>query len=102
MKLRGDAFLKWADSPMHCRTYDETLEDGCKVNVQTRLSVTGETQLFIGLYAKDGRAVIEEFYERLPGETMTRALLWGARRARVIAVGVHLEHHPELEKNKSG
>ncbi|MFP3409197.1 hypothetical protein SB757_31760, partial [Pseudomonas sp. SIMBA_065] len=45
------------------------------------------TQLFLGLYAGDGRALLEEYYPTRPGETMTRALVWGVNRARAMATG---------------
>lgn len=55
--------------------------------MQVRLSRLGATQLFLGLYAGDGRALLEEYYPALPGETMTRALVWGVDRARAMATG---------------
>jgi hypothetical protein len=53
-----------------------------------RLSRTGSTQMFIGVYAPQGMAVHEEAFDSRPGESMTRALAWGVGRARRIA----LEH----------
>jgi len=52
-----------------------------------RLSRLGATQLFLGLYAGDGRALVEEYYPARPGETMTRAMVWGVDRARAMATG---------------
>ena len=45
------------------------------------------TQLFLGIYAGNGRALLEEYYPARPGETMTRALVWGVERARALATG---------------
>ena len=43
--------------------------------------------MFLGLYGQDGRALLEEYYPSRPGETMTRALVWGVDRARALAIG---------------
>lgn len=51
MRIRGDVFWAWADPTLHHRTHDETLDDGTYIDVQTRLSRTGKTQMFIGVYA---------------------------------------------------
>lgn len=85
MRLRGDRFWSWADATLHHRYHDEELDDGTKIDVQVRLSRTGETQLFIGVYDDRGALVVEEIYESRPGETMTRAQSWGVERARSFA-----------------
>lgn len=36
-------------------SHDETLNDGTSIDVQVRLSRTGSTQLFIGIYSPLGR-----------------------------------------------
>ncbi|MEK2608507.1 hypothetical protein WLF18_05240 [Pseudomonas shirazensis] len=84
---RGEIFWQWADPSLHHRTHVETMENGVAIDVQARLSRTGATQLFIGIYAKDGQALYEEAFLKRPGETMTRALLWGAGKARETAEG---------------
>ena len=71
---------------MHTRTHDEMLDDGTTIDVQVRLSRTGATQMFIGVYAACGVAILEEAYDSRPQESMTRALAWGVGRARRIAV----------------
>ena len=53
--------------------------------MQTRLSRTGATQLFIGVYRSDGSVVCEQAYDQRAGETMSRALVWGVRHARRVA-----------------
>ncbi|MGO0628752.1 hypothetical protein ACTORR_01560 [Pseudomonas sp. SAR267] len=85
MRIRGDVYWSWADPNLHHRTHDETLSDGTFIDVQVRLSRTGTTQMFIGIYASDGMAIHEEAFDSRPGETMTRALAWGVGRARRIA-----------------
>ncbi|MNE73408.1 hypothetical protein D3C80_1694180 [compost metagenome] len=72
---------------MHSRSHDEALSDGTTLDVQVRLSRLGATQLFLGLYAQDGKALLEEYYPTRPGESMTRALVWGVDRARALAIG---------------
>jgi hypothetical protein len=87
MRLRGDVFWAWADPALHNRTHDETLNDGTFIDVQVRLSLAGETQMFIGIYAADGVALHEEAVDSRPGESMTRVLAWGVGRARQLAAG---------------
>ncbi|MEE1869141.1 hypothetical protein [Pseudomonas auratipiscis] len=87
MRTRGDIFWSWADPTLHSRTHDETLDDGTYIEVQVRLSRTGTTQMFIGVYAASGMALHEEAFDSRPGESMTRALAWGVGRARQVAAG---------------
>ncbi|WP_060507220.1 hypothetical protein [Pseudomonas sp. NBRC 111124] len=86
MRVRGNVFWEWADPALHHRTHDETLDDGTHIDVQVRLSSTGQTQMFIGVYAPQGMAVHEEAFDSRPGESMTRAMAWGVGMARKIAV----------------
>ncbi|MGO3987243.1 hypothetical protein ABI582_23070 [Pseudomonas sp. SAS7] len=85
MRIRSDVFWDWADPVLHHRTHDEELDDGTTIDVQVRLSRTGQTQMFIGVYAGCGMALHEEAFESRPGESMTRALAWGVGRARRLA-----------------
>ncbi|WP_423812373.1 hypothetical protein [Pseudomonas asiatica] len=85
MRIRGEVFWGWADPTLHHRAHDETLSDGTHIDVQVRLSRTGNTQMFIGVYAASGMALHEEAFDSRPGESMTRALAWGFGRARRIA-----------------
>ncbi|MGF6391310.1 hypothetical protein [Pseudomonas plecoglossicida] len=87
MRFREKTYWKWADAQLHSRCHDEALSDGTTLDVQVRLSRLGATQLFLGLYGGDGRALLEEYYPSRPGETMTRALVWGVDRARALATG---------------
>ena len=84
MRRRGQGYWKWADPQLHCRPHDETLDDGSIIDVQVRLSRTGSTQLFIGVYAPSGMAILEEAFDSRPGESMTTALAWGVGRARRV------------------
>jgi len=82
MRIRGDVFWNWADPALHHRGHDEKLESGVMIDVQVRLARTGQTQLFIGIYAASGMSLHEEAYDSRPGESMTHALAWGVGRAR--------------------
>ena len=86
MRIRGDVFWDWADPKLHHRDHDEVLDDGTSFEVQVRLSRTGSTQLFIGVYAPSGIALHDEAFDNRPGESMTRALAWGVEQARHRAV----------------
>ncbi|WP_228392797.1 hypothetical protein [Pseudomonas helleri] len=85
MRIRGDAFWNWADPTLNHRTHDETPDNGTTIDVQVRLSRTGGTQMFIGVYAPSGMVLHEEAFDSRPGESMTRALAWGVGCARRIA-----------------
>jgi len=99
MRRRGQGYWKWADPQLHCRTHDETLDDGTVIDVQVRLSRTGNTQMFIGVYAPAGMAVIEESFDSRPGESMTKALAWGVGRARQVATeGAPAADHTDASK----
>ncbi|MEN5036718.1 hypothetical protein [Pseudomonas sp. TWI929] len=85
MRVRGDVYWDWADPTLHHRTHEETLDDGTYIDVQVRLSRTGSTQMFIGVYAASGMALHEEAFDSRPKESMTQALAWGVGRARQVA-----------------
>lgn len=91
MRQRGEAFWAWADPALHNRTHDEVLDDGTHIDVQARLSRTGATQLFIGVYAASGFPLLEEAHEARPGESMSKALAWGVGKARRVARSVCVE-----------
>ncbi|MGN8249510.1 hypothetical protein [Pseudomonas sp. SMV7] len=82
---RGECFWQWGDPVLHTRTHNETLSDGTQIDVQVRLSRTGATQMFIGVYGPGGAMIHEESFDSRPGETMTRAMAWGVGRARCLA-----------------
>lgn len=90
MRQRGERYWEWADPARHCRTHDETLDNGTTIDVQVRLSSAGSTQMFIGVYASSGMSLFEEFCDSRPGESMTRALAWGVGRARRVAMEMAL------------
>lgn len=85
MRSRGDVFWTWADPTLHHRTHDEILKDGTLIDVQVRLSLEGNTEMFIGIYSPDGSVLHEEAVDARPGESMTRMLAWGVGRARKLA-----------------
>ncbi|WP_256675667.1 hypothetical protein [Pseudomonas sp. R5(2019)] len=97
MRQRGERYWKWADPVLPCHTHDETLDDGTNFNVQVRLSRVGGTQLFIGVYASCGMALVEEAYDSRPHESVTRALAWGVGRARGMATEQRQEQ-PDLAR----
>lgn len=89
MRKRGALFRAWADPALCHRVHEEALDDGAFIDVQVRLSRTGATQMFIGIYDDTGLALHEEAYDTRPGESMSRALAWGAGRARrIVAEGL--------------
>ncbi|MBA1200220.1 hypothetical protein G7009_00165 [Pseudomonas capeferrum] len=98
MRIREATYWKWADARLHSRAHDEELSDGTSIDVQVRLSRVGATQLFLGLYSRHGKALLEEFYPARPGETMTRALVWGVERARALAIGAQPSSDPWAER----
>lgn len=88
MRTRGSKYWMWADTALHSRSHEEICSDGTAIDVQVRLSRTGSTQLFIGVYAPSGLAKFEDAYDSRPGESMSTALAWGIDRAHsVVANG---------------
>lgn len=85
MPNRGCKFWEWADCALHHRSHDEKLSDGTTIDVQARLSRDGHTQMFMGVYGPDGALLAEEYYPCLQNETISRALVRGAERARFLA-----------------
>ena len=85
MKNRGKVFWDWADPAIHTRSVDERQTDGTLLNVQVRMSLLGRTELFIGVYGANGKMLLEDAPDSLPGETMTNALARGLDRARLKA-----------------
>nr|WP_256592102.1 hypothetical protein [Pseudomonas sp. CC120222-01a] len=69
---------------MKHHSHEEVLADGARLDVQVRLSRTGDAQLFTGIYGRSGLARIGEAYAKRPGETTVRAMLWGAGRGRLL------------------
>lgn len=75
MRTRGSKYWAWADPMLHSRCHEEVCSDGNIIDVQVRLSCTGLTQLFIGVYSPSGDALFEDAYYARPGESMSTALL---------------------------
>lgn len=88
MRHRGGEYWAWADWRLQSRAHDEVLSDGTQIDVQVRLSRKAKTQLFIGVYTKEGRLQFEEFYPALGSMTMAHALVLGVDRERALATGV--------------
>jgi len=87
MKNRGPTFWSWSDAQLQATAHEEELDDGTKIDVQARISKTGGTQMFLGVYTEDGRIITEEIYDSLPGQTTSRAIVSGTQRARAVAIG---------------
>ncbi|WP_317658535.1 hypothetical protein [Pseudomonas sp. KU43P] len=85
MRMRSNVYWTWVDPSLHHQRHEETLGEGTCIDVQARLSRTGSTQLFIGVYAWSGMTLYEEAFSARPGESMARALAWGVGRARQLA-----------------
>ena len=85
MRNRGKVYWDWANPAFHTRTVNERMPDGTLLDVQVRMAVFWETQLFIGVYAQKGMMLFEEAFDSRPGETMTMALEWGLNRARQMS-----------------
>lgn len=84
MRRRGTQYWLWSNSQLHSRSHDEVLPDGTQIDVQARFNREHETQLFVGLYARDGAPLAEEFYDREGHPTLAKALEWGCTRAQAI------------------
>lgn len=102
MRVRGSEYWAWADHQLPEKSHQESLSDGVEMDVLARLSRSGATQLFIGVYAQSGAIVAEEFYPLMHDETVTSALAWGAQRARAIATGAQAPTRYSLKPPTGG
>ncbi|RON41867.1 hypothetical protein BK666_23640 [Pseudomonas frederiksbergensis] len=84
MRRRGTQFWLWSNRQLHSRSHDEVLADGTQIEVQARFNREQVTQVFIGVYARDGAALAEEFYDREGHPCLAKALAWGCTRAQAI------------------
>ena len=82
MKNRGQVYWEWTNPAFHVRSITERMPDGTSLDVQARMSVFWETQLFIGVYDIEGEMLFEEAFDCRSRETITQALEWGLNRAR--------------------
>jgi len=87
MRRRGANYWLWINSRLPMYGHDETLSDGLQIEVQARVGLSGDTQVFIGVYTKEGRAISEEFHDRGTDVPCEIALKWGSERAREIVIG---------------
>ncbi|SDS52084.1 hypothetical protein SAMN05216496_1779 [Pseudomonas sp. Z003-0.4C(8344-21)] len=86
MRRRGASYWLWINSRLPMYGHDETLSDGLQIEVQARIGLSGDTQVFIGVYTKEGRAISEEFHDRGTDISCEVALKWGSERAREIVI----------------
>ncbi|SDT54288.1 hypothetical protein [Pseudomonas prosekii] len=84
MRRRGAQYWLWINSQLHGRDHDEILPDGTQIDVQARLNRAQVTQVFVGLYARGGSPLAEEFHDREGQPSLAQALAWGCARAREI------------------
>ena len=87
MQSRGEIYWLWADAELSHQAHLETLPLGLTVEILVRFSRRGSVQLFIGVYRNDGRRLFEEYHDRCDATTLSRAMLWGLHRARILACG---------------
>ncbi|MCR8935307.1 MULTISPECIES: hypothetical protein [unclassified Pseudomonas] len=86
MRRRGANYWLWVNSRLPMHSHDETLSDGLQIEVQARVGLSGDTQVFIGVYTKEGREVSEEFHDRGKDIPCEVALKWASERAREIVI----------------
>ncbi|MFY0727197.1 hypothetical protein [Pseudomonas sp. NFX15] len=99
MRRRGPQFWLWVNNRLPTRIHDERLKDGRQVEVQVRVTFSGEVQTFIGIYANNGALMHEEFHDRRFFERLGTALNWGVQRARSILLESQpfcAPHHAQL------
>lgn len=87
MRRRSAQYWLWVNSRLPGRNYDEVLEDGTQIDVQSRINLQSMTQVFVGVYRPNGFECVEEFYDRTCHEPLAQALEWGLGRARDIVTG---------------
>ncbi|RON53889.1 hypothetical protein [Pseudomonas frederiksbergensis] len=88
MRHRGAQYWLWTNSQLRGRSHDEILPDGTQIDIQARFSREYVTQVFVGVYTRDGAALAEEFYDREERPTLAKALAWGNARAQAILTSV--------------
>ncbi|MGE8190904.1 hypothetical protein [Pseudomonas sp. NPDC086278] len=89
MRRRGAQFWLWTNTRLPLHAHEEVLGDGMQVEVQARVNQEGIAQVFIGIYAKNGCPVHEEFHDRFADKHGCAALKWGAHRARQLLADSH-------------
>lgn len=82
MRNRGRIYWGWADRNLHCRQYEERLDDGTLIDVKVRHSKAGLVQMFWGVYRLDGLLLREMAFDDMPNETLSSALAGGVEQAR--------------------
>ncbi|MDR9755001.1 hypothetical protein RG836_26500 [Pseudomonas sp. SZMC_28357] len=95
MRRRGAQYWLWSNSQLQGRSHDESLPDGTQIEVQARCNRDQVIQVFVGLYGRDGGAIVEEFHDRDGAESLASALEWGCVRAQellAIAGGFRAPH----------
>lgn len=86
MRRRGAQYWLWTNSRLALHSHEEVLNNGWQIEVQVRVSPAGVTQVFVGVYTQEGRALAEEFHDRGDEVCCALSLRWGAQRAREIVL----------------
>ncbi|MDB6052021.1 MAG: hypothetical protein JWR17_4767 [Pseudomonas sp.] len=88
MQVRGKVFNDWMAAAAPEETYSQSLENGCCIDVRAREVPSGDIQLLVCVYAKDGTACYEHV-SALDGNqwTVQDALSKGEDQAERIAGG---------------
>lgn len=85
MRKRGATYWSWSDVELCSMQHTEIISGGGHIDVQARLSRSEVVQLFIGVYATDGRCLFEEYFPLMRDAQMSTALAWGIAEAKIIA-----------------
>ncbi|MCY1456228.1 hypothetical protein D9M71_734300 [compost metagenome] len=101
MKLRGEKFSDWENCQIHCCLHGEVLENGQEIDVRVRLTPTGVTQIFLGIYAGCGTMHSEEMHDASSPQTMAQAMQWGICRAKALATDIAAPKAHDLCQAKS-
>lgn len=100
MRSRGEIYWLWADAELSHQAHIETLPQGLTLEILVRFSRQRLVQLFMGVYRTDGRRLFEEYHDRCDAKTLSRAMLWGLHRARVLASGQAVSRRDSLPRQR--
>lgn len=84
MRMRGSAYYQCADCRLLNISHIEEYGSAKCIDVVVRLSRTGVTQVFWGVYDFCGTRLYEEYNEALLGHNITQGTNWGLTRAKAF------------------
>ncbi|WP_130931533.1 hypothetical protein [Pseudomonas sp. Sample_24] len=99
MRHRGAKFWLWLNNRLPVKIYEDALNDGRQIEVHSRITQEGMTQVFIGIYDNRGGVMFEDFQDRGFREPLASALKWGASWAREVILDMQpftAPHRPQL------